>query len=174
MDSQSSMVNHPHETAVNFFNDADTSISLNRLWFNVMRVYRNLYPRISKDLKKLGVKDLIWHEILLEIERGGRNGRRMAEIEKVLYLPQYALSRHVSRLEKERFVRREYLSEGRRKHVLFLTEKGAQINADMWPIYHDAIQNELGPLISQEDAYLISYLLIGILRQDENAAQSQD
>ncbi|WP_417277529.1 MarR family winged helix-turn-helix transcriptional regulator [Celeribacter sp.] len=159
----------PHEAAAAFFKDSDKSVAFNRLWFNIMRVHRNFYPRIAKDLKKRGVRDLIWHEILWEIERGGAEGRRMSEIEQVLYLPQYALSRHISRMEKEGFLRREYIRDGRRKHVLFLTEKGAGINAEMWPIYQSAIQEELGPLISEEDAYLMSYLLIGILREDENA-----
>lgn len=167
--SESTLPQTPHEAAAAFFKDSDKTVAFNRLWFNIMRVHRNFYPRIAKDLKKRGVRDLIWHEILWEIERGGAEGRRMSEIEQVLYLPQYALSRHISRMEKEGFLRREYIRDGRRKHVLFLTEKGAGINAEMWPIYQSAIQEELGPLISEEDAYLMSYLLIGILREDENA-----
>lgn len=146
-----------------FFGDYDERISYNRVWFNVMRAHRKFHPRIAKALKSCGLNDPIWYEILLEVERAGEVGQPMAELEEKLFVPQYALSRHISRLEKEGYLRREYIADGRRKQLLFLTDKGTGLHARIWPVYVGAMQAEIGPHLSTEDAYALSRLLIKLL-----------
>jgi len=146
-----------------FFGDDDKRISYNRVWFNVMRAHRKFHPRIAKALKSCGLNDPIWYEILLEVERAGKSGQPMAELEEKLFVPQYALSRHVSRLEKDGYLRREYIADGRRKQILLLTDKGSGLHARIWPVYVEAMQAEIGPHLSTEDAYALSRLLIKLL-----------
>ncbi|WP_421703729.1 MarR family winged helix-turn-helix transcriptional regulator [Aliiroseovarius sp.] len=155
------------QEARDFFSDGDPQVGLNRAWFNLMRLHRNLYPKIAKTLRAHGINDPIWYEILLEIDRGGPGGRLMGQIEAQLYLPQYALSRHVGRLEKAGYIRREFIADGRRKQLLFLTPEGKRKHYELWPVYHGAMQDVLGPLTSVDEAYVLSRLLVGMLANAE-------
>lgn len=146
-----------------FFDDASEEVSYNRAWFNIMRAHRKFHPRIAKALKSCGISDPIWYEILLEVERAGPEGQPMAALEKKLFVAQYALSRHVARMEKEGLLRREYIADGRRKQILFLTGQGAGLHARIWPAYWDAMQAEIGPHLTTEEAYALSRLLIKLL-----------
>ena len=150
-------------SGIEFFGDYDARISYNRVWFNIMRAHRKFHPRIAKVLKACGLNDPLWYEILLEVERAGETGQPMAELEEKLFVPQYALSRHVARLEKEGYIRREYIADGRRKQILFLTSKGTGVHARVWPAYAEAMQAEIGPHLSTEEAYALSRLLIKLL-----------
>lgn len=152
-----------NSSGADFFGDDDPCISYNRVWFNIMRAHRKFHPQIAKALKSSGINDPIWYEILLEIERSGPEGQLMHALEEKLFVPQYALSRHISRLEKEGFLRREYIADGRRKQILFLTDKGMGMHAKIWPVYWDAMQEQIGPHLSTEDAYTLSRLLIKLL-----------
>ncbi len=158
-------MSHPARgmTDAEFFNDDEAIVSYNRVWFNIMRAHRRLLPRIAKALKAHGLADPIWFEILLEVERAGPAGQLMSKLEELLFVPQYALSRHISRLEKEGFLRREYIADGRRKQVLFLTEKGSGSHLQIWPHYMAAMQEELSDKMSTDEAYHLSSLLIKLL-----------
>lgn len=149
--------------AARYFGDDDENISFNRVWFNLMRAHRKFHPRIAKALKASGINDPIWYEILLEVERAGPEGQPMAALEDKLFVPQYALSRHVSRLEKEGLLRRTYIADGRRKQMLFLTDKGMGMHERIWPVYWDAMQAEIGPHLTADEAYALSRLLIKLL-----------
>ncbi len=146
-----------------FFDDADERVSFNRVWFNLMRAHRKFHPRIAKALKPHGIKDPIWYEILLEIDRAGPGGRLMSAIEETLFVPQYSLSRHVARLEKDGFLRREVVADGRRKQLLFLTRKGVGTHERVWPVYMEVMQAEIGPHLTTDEAYDLSRLLIRLL-----------
>lgn len=65
-----------------FFGDEQGCISYNRVWFNLIRAHRKFYPRITKALKECGIKDPIWYEILLEVERAGPEGQLMSALEE--------------------------------------------------------------------------------------------
>lgn len=146
-----------------FFGDTDPNRGYNRVWFNIMRAHRKFHPHIAKALKSAGISDPIWYEILLEIERAGASGHMMADLEKTLFVPQYSLSRHVARMEKDGLLRRTYIADGRRKQILFLTAKGNGLHATIWPVYHATIQQQIGPHLSPEDAYALSRILIKLL-----------
>lgn len=146
-----------------FFGAEPPEVGVNRVWFNLMRLHRHLYPKIAQALRAHGINDPIWYEILLEIERTGADGCLMGKIEDQLYLPQYALSRHVGRLEEAGYIRREFIADGRRKQLLFLTEKGKDKHFDLWPVYHEAMQDVLGDLIGQDDAYVMARLMVKML-----------
>lgn len=153
----------PRSEHAEFFGDASDVVSYNRAWFNIMRAHRKYYPRIAKALKSCGISDPIWYEILLEVELAGADGQLMAALEDKLFVPQYALSRHVARMEKEGLLRREFIADGRRKQILHLTNKGGGLHAKIWAVYWDAMQAEIGPHLTTDEAYQLSRLLIKLL-----------
>lgn len=142
------------------FDDDDPRIAYNRVWFNLMRVQRRIGPAIAKALRAQGIADPAWYEILLAVEQGGAEGLPMARLEARLFMPQYALSRHVARLEARGYLHREAMAEDRRAQRLFVTPAGAGLHDRIWPAYMAAIQHEIAELLEVEEAYDLSRLLI--------------
>lgn len=153
--------------AIDFYADDDPKTGYNRVWFNVFRLHRTLAGPIAKALRAEGINDPIWYEILLAVETAGPEGKRMSALEGQLYLAQYALSRHISRLEKAGLLRREYIAEGRRKQLLFLTEKAIGLHDRVWNAYADVIQAELSDRMSSDEAYELAYMLMQVLKGKE-------
>ena len=145
------------------FGEEDPKIAYNRVWFNILRAHRKFHPVIAKALRKEGIKDPIWYEILLAVESAGAKGQPMQQLEENLFVPQYALSRHISRLDQGGLLRREFVSDGKRKQILFLTSKGAGVHERIWPVYMEAMQEAIAPLISTEHAYELAFHLIKLL-----------
>ncbi|SEK37099.1 MarR family winged helix-turn-helix transcriptional regulator [Pacificibacter marinus] len=159
---------YPPKDWSHFFGDDDPKIGYNRLWFFLMRAHRKIYPKISKVLRDEGMSDPIWYEILMYVEKAGDAGQPMASLENELYVPQYALSRHISRMEKAGYIRRTYLSDGRRKQVLFITEDGKGIHGRIWPAYLDAIQTEFSEKLTTDEAYDLAHKMVKLFVQGES------
>ncbi len=145
------------------FGNENPSIAYGRVWFNIMRIHRKFHPIMVKALRDEGISDPIWYEILLKTEQAGVNGQPMGALEDQLFVPQYALSRHIGRLEQAGFLRREVIADGRRKQILFLTEKGQGVHSRVWPLYNQAIQQEIGALLTTDEAYAMAQLMIKLL-----------
>jgi DNA-binding MarR family transcriptional regulator len=147
-----------HAAAV--FADDDPRIAHNRVWFNLLRIQRSMAPRIARALKAQGIDDPVWYEILVEIERAGQPGLPMAELERRLFVSQYALSRHVARLQAMGLIRREKMPGAGRAQRLYLTPVGDGLHQKVWPAYEAAIQGELSHRMSTDEAYGLCRLLI--------------
>lgn len=142
------------------FGDDDPRIAYNRVWFNLLRIQRTAFPRIARALRRHGMEDPIWHEIMLEIDRSAAEGMQMAELERRLHVAQYTLSRHVTRMVSSGLVRRERSPGAGRGQRLFLTEAGRLANDAIWPAYMDAIQSEFAHRVSTDEAYALCRVLI--------------
>ncbi|MGR3455949.1 MarR family winged helix-turn-helix transcriptional regulator [Pseudooceanicola sp.] len=143
-----------------FAGDTDPTMGANRVWFNLLRIQRSMAPRIARVLKRHGIGDPIWYEILLELERAGPEGMLMSDLEGRLYTPQYALSRHAARLEEAGLIRSAPAPGRGRGKLLALTEDGVGLHARIWPVYREAIQSEIGSRLSQAEAYDLARVLI--------------
>ena len=146
-----------------FFNDDDPNIAYSRVWFYILKSQRKFFLKFSQALKDQGLGDPVWYEILYEIDQAGPDGKLMGELEPRLLLPQYGLSRHIARMEKASLLRREYISDGRRKQVLFLTDEGARRLEIVWPLYLDTLKSEMGPLLDTDEAYDLARFLLRLL-----------
>lgn len=154
------MADQTRPGAVLFESDTDPEIGYSRLWINLLRIQRSTMARIARELRDQGIGDPIWHEILIQIDRAGDNGIVMADLERRLYCPQYALSRHVARLEDLGLIRSAAtLGPGRSKRVM-MTAAGRDKNAAMWPVYARIIREEFATRLSTEGAYhIVRYLI---------------
>lgn len=141
------------------FGDDDPSIAYNRLFFALLRVNRSLMPEIAKSLRAIGIADPIWYEILLATEEAGTDGIQMIALQRRLFLPQYALSRHVARIEKAGLIRREATAGSGRGQILYLTEQGTGLHHRVWTVYVEKIQKALGSRISTDEAYALTRML---------------
>ncbi|MTH64496.1 MarR family transcriptional regulator [Paracoccus sp. DK608] len=141
------------------FGDDTPETAYNRVFFAILRIQRSLMPEIEKQLRALGIADPIWYEILYAVEQAGAGGVQMLALQNRLAVPQYALSRHVTRMEKAGLIRREAAPGAGRGQNLLLTEKSLGLQDRIWQVYVTLIQNALGPHLTTDEAYdLVRYL----------------
>ena len=135
------------------FGDTDPLIAYNRVFFALLRIQRTLMPGIEKDLRDMGIADPVWYEILLATEEAGEAGIQMLALQKRLFLQQYALSRHVTRLEKAGLIRREASGGAGRAQRLFLTPAAEGLHLRIWQVYVGRIQEAVAPRLTTDEAY---------------------
>jgi len=87
---------------------------------------------------------LAWYDVLLELERAGRQGVRPFELQAELLLPQYGLSRLLDRMENAGYVRRISCDDDGRGQMLSITPSGGKIRKRIWSVYGPAIQEAIG------------------------------
>lgn len=121
-------------------------------------------PGIEKALREMGIADPIWYEILLATEEAGDEGVQMQALEKRLYVPQYAISRHVARIEKAGLIRRTAAGGAGRGQILHLTERGRGLPGRIWAVYVELIQSAFAPAITTDEAYALVRLLNRLYR----------
>lgn len=143
------------------FGDTDPTVGYNRAFFALTRIQRSVMPEIEKALRALGIGDPIWYEILLAAEEAGDGGIQMLALQKRLFVAQYALSRHVARIEKAGLLRREASAGAGRGQMLYLTPKGQGMHGAIWQVYRAKIQAAFAPHLSAEEAYT----LVGMLNR---------
>lgn len=135
------------------FGDDDPRTAYNRVFFAILRIHRTLMPQIEKALREVGIADPIWYEILLATEEAGEAGVQMQVLERRLFVPQYALSRHVARIEKAGLIRRAAAGGAGRGQILYIAEAGRGLPARIWQIYADKIRSAFAPALTTDEAY---------------------
>ncbi|WP_420548569.1 MarR family winged helix-turn-helix transcriptional regulator [Curvivirga sp.] len=123
------------------------------------RSYTRVLLAIEKDLKAAGFPALDWYDILLELEKAGEEGLRPFELQEKLLLPQYGVSRLVSRIEKEGYVERVSCTEDGRGQSLKITSLGKDLREKMWAIYGPSLEKNLGAKISEDQVKMIADIL---------------
>lgn len=146
------------------FGDADAGIAYNRVYFALQRIQRTLMPGIEKSLRDMGVADPIWFEILLAAEEAGAEGIQMLVLQKRLFVPQYALSRHIARIEKAGLIRRAASGGAGRAQIVYLTPAAAGMADRIWAVYSDRIQTAFAPGMTTDQAYDLLRMLNRLYR----------
>ncbi len=98
-------------------------------------------------LRRAGLPPLEWYDILVALER--RGGLRPRDVQRVVAIEQYNLSRLLSRMQAAGLVTVAACPGDGRGQIVTLTEAGAAQRAAMWPAYaaaiHGAIETRLDP-----------------------------
>lgn len=141
-----------------------------RAWARLITAQRLALADIDQALKEAKLPPLGWYDVLLEVERAGTAGLRPFELERVLLLAQYNLSRLVDRIERAGYVERIPCEEDGRGQIIVITNSGKTIRRKMWPIYAGAIEAAIGQHLSTKHADLLNEILgslIGHMRNDK-------
>lgn len=133
-----------------------------KVWGRIFRIQKKALAYTEKALKAAQLPQLSWYDILLELDKAGDQGLRPFELEHDLLLPQYGLSRLLDRIEKRGFLQRVSCPEDGRGHRIVITDKGRDVRLKMWPIYAKAIEDIIGPNLSENDLRTLSELLAKI------------
>lgn len=135
------------------FKDADPKIGYYRLYFSLQRISRSIMPDIERALKAEGLADPIWFEILLAAEEAGEAGVQMLALQKRLFVRQYALSRHIARMERAGLIRRCSVPGAGRGQTVHLTDATQGLQARVWEVYRQRIEAAFANRLSPDEAY---------------------
>ncbi len=105
-----------------------------------MRAQQLLLGNVEAELKRNGLPPLIWHDVLLELQRQPDGRLRLAEIGKQVLLSKYNVTRLVDRLENKGLVEREPCEDDARGAYAAITEDGRALCKRMWPVYHRSLR----------------------------------
>lgn len=141
------------------FGDPDPQRAYNRVFFALLRIGRTVMPGVEKALRDIGIVDPIWYEILLATEEAGVDGIQMLALQRRLFVAQYALSRHVARIEKAGLIRRAATGGAGRGQTLHLTEQAKGLHHRVWQVYAAEIDKAFGSRMTTDEAYALVRVL---------------
>lgn len=123
-----------------------------KAWARLIRISDHLLRSVEADLKAQGHPNLSVYDALLELNRKGETGLRPYELEQEMLLPQYNISRLVTRLSDKGYIRRTSVKEDGRGQTLHITQSGKDLLKAMWPDYARAIERHIGSKINTQEA----------------------
>jgi DNA-binding MarR family transcriptional regulator len=128
-------------------------------WARLERAHRAAVGTVEAQLAKAGLPDLAWYDVLLELERAGKEGLRSFQLQAALLFQQYNLSRLIDRLAAAGHVAKSPSPEDGRGLVLTITASGQALRQRMWPVYAAAIEEALGRHFSDAEARQLAEFL---------------
>src|SRR5919199_3485675 len=108
-------------------------------WRAFLTAHARVTRRISRDLADAGLPDLSWYDLLWALYRSPQRRLRVNELARDVVLSPTGMSRFVDRAEAAGYVRREPDPADRRALQVVLTDKGAGLLRQMWPVYSRGI-----------------------------------
>jgi DNA-binding MarR family transcriptional regulator len=120
-------------------------------WARLLRAQTHLLNAVERELKQAGLPPLGWYDVLLELSRPGVEGLRPVELEKLLLLAQYNLSRLLDRLEKAGLIERRAVEDDGRGQRVVVTAAGRDLRERMWPLYRDAVRRHFAAKLSDQE-----------------------
>lgn len=102
----------------------------------------------------LAEKGISFSQFLILLGLRCNESASQTEIAQFLYLTEATVSRHITALEKGRYLTRKEDQNNRRKHVLGLTAKGQKAFTDAHKVIEDELKDIFGP-IPKKDRTLI-------------------
>lgn len=139
--------------------EKDPSETVTRAWARLMRAQQGALSHIQARLKAAGLPPLAWYDVMLEVERAGEPGLRPFELERLMLLPQYGLSRLLERIEAAGYIHRWPSDDDGRGQIVTLTDSGRALRRRMWPVYAAAINSGVGVHLSEDEAAALGELL---------------
>jgi DNA-binding MarR family transcriptional regulator len=135
------------------FGDSSPQHAYYRLFFALQRVARTIMPDIERALHAEGIADPVWYEILLAAEEAGTQGVQMLTLQRRLFVRQYALSRHVARMERVGLIRRVSVPGAGRGQTVHLTEAAQGLQHRLWAVYSQRIEAAVADRLTPAEAY---------------------
>ena len=120
-------------------------------------------------LRRAGLPPLEWYDILVALERGGP--MRPREVQRVVEIEQYNLSRLLSRMQVAGLVACAPCPGDGRGQIVSLTAAGTARRAAMWPAYAAAIHAAIETRLAPDERIVLATMLDKLVRTADAAAQ---
>ena len=129
------------------------------VWVRLLRTGQRVLKTVERRLKQASLPPLLWYDVLLELERAGQAGLRQRDIEKHTLLERYNVSRLVDRLCDAGLVTRKQADDDARGAVVVITDAGQDMRKAMWPVYRQAVKDEVAMKLGDEELETLARLL---------------
>jgi DNA-binding MarR family transcriptional regulator len=127
-------------------------------WRAFLNAHAHVTRRIRRDLAAAGLPDLAWYDLLWAVYRQPEHGLRVNELAREVVLSPTAMSRFVDRVEAAGHVRREPDPDDRRALRVVITDSGAALLREMWPVYERGIEEHFAAHLGRSGARLRAVL----------------
>ena len=129
------------------------------VWVRLLRTQQRVLKAVEHRLKQASLPPLLWYDVLLELERAGAAGLRQRDIQKHTLLERYNVSRLVDRLRDAGLVTRRPADDDARGAAVVITGAGKDKRKAMWPVYRQAVEDEVATKLSNEELEMLGQLL---------------
>jgi DNA-binding MarR family transcriptional regulator len=134
-------------------------------WALFLTAHAVLIDRVEAALRRAGLPELAWYDVLWALENADRGKLRMHELAERIVLTRSNLSRLVDRLERAGLVRREACVDDGRGHYAVIAEPGLAMRKKMWPVYRAEIDRVFARHVDPAEAQVVADCLTRILAQ---------
>jgi DNA-binding MarR family transcriptional regulator len=116
-------------------------------WKAFLRAHSTMLRRISRDLDEAELPPLAWYDVLAALRDAPDQRLRQVELAERVLVSTSGLSRMLDRIEGKGLARRTSCDTDRRSFYIQLTEQGAAMLDEMWPVYARGIADDFLPAL---------------------------
>ncbi|HEY7763686.1 MAG TPA: MarR family transcriptional regulator [Aestuariivirgaceae bacterium] len=109
------------------------------LWALFLKAHAQVARAIEEELRKNGLPELEWYDVLWALEQAPQQRLRMHELAKATVITRSNMTRLVDRLEADGLLNRNRNCEDRRGAYAVLTPEGRRRRQEIWQVYGMAI-----------------------------------
>jgi DNA-binding MarR family transcriptional regulator len=126
-------------------------------WDRLLGAGARALRTVRRELRRAGLPPLEWYDILVALER--RGGLRPRDLQSVLEIEQYNLSRLLTRMTAAGLVAVAPCPGDGRGQIFALTADGAARRAAMWPAYAAAIRGAIETRLDPDERIQLAGML---------------
>ena len=109
-------------------------------WRALLNAHATMIRRIEEALAEAGLPPLAWYDVLWPVyEAPGRRLRMRELAERVVTISRSGLTRLVDRIVEAGMLERQPAPGDRRGTEVVITDRGADLLREMWPVYADVV-----------------------------------
>ena len=120
------------------------------IWVLLNLANRHVVGRFETQLKRAGLPNTRWYDVLWALERNGAEGARQFELEALSLFDQPNLSRTLKRMVDDGLVTQCIAENDGRGRVLHITDAGRNLRARMWAVYGGLMLSEIEAKVAPE------------------------
>ena len=132
-------------------------------WVALFRAPPAVVERVNAAIRSEGFLTVEWYDVLWALARSPAGRIRQRDLGKDLLIARYNLSRLIDRLAAEGLVERIPCPADARGFDIVLTDKGRDLRAQTWPVYAQALREEIGSRLTSEEQCELSRLLMKLV-----------
>jgi DNA-binding MarR family transcriptional regulator len=144
------------------------------LWALFLKAHKHVVRAIEDELRRSGVAELEWYDVLWALEQASEQRLRMHELADATVITRSNLTRLIDRLEADGLIRRDRNCADRRGAYAVLTPKGRKRRQEAWLVYGKAIEALFERHVSGSEAKAMEDVLDRILRNLRPADKEGD
>ena len=141
-------------------------------WRAFLRAHSTMLRRISRDLDEADLPPLAWYDVLAALSDAPEQRLRQVELAERVLLSTSGLSRLLDRIEKQGLCERTSCDTDRRSFYIHLTDDGAAMLEEMWPVYARGIADDFLPALGSNPCE-VRQTLEAIGRQCDAAREAE-